>query len=411
MLSPFSTISFVALLGLFTATLSHFSLLDLPMLSSNAARHQPDLDAPIPADRPVDPWFDDAKIGIIVHWGLYSVPGWAPPSGKFGSNPDWKDWFLTAAAPANNPYAEWYLWSQTLPDSLTSKHHAATYGPDADYYETFAPIFANETRSWDGSVWEKWFRWSGARYVVVTTKHHDGYTLFPPSSPHPQLPPHLSHPPNDLISRLMKAFRNPRTPVPHHQRLKVGLYYSGGFDWSFEMGRDVNTWGPLPPKSAEYASWADEHVRELVNRYKPDVLWGDITYPSSPPSAFVPRLLNDYFRKVPHGLVNDRWFMQLDLASAAPRLSNDETYEGDFITPEYTRYRTIPSRKWETCHGVGFSFGYNRMEDGDITGSQGRRELAISAGAEIEGFASVAFNQWGGSIRDKGVPKEPRGEH
>ncbi|KAJ3317116.1 hypothetical protein HDU93_004195, partial [Gonapodya sp. JEL0774] len=100
----------------------------------------PALDEPIPADRPVDPWFDDAKIGIFLHWGVYS---------------------------ANNPYSEWYLWTLRIPNSPTALYHAQHYG-DADYYDAFVPAFNEAVEKWDPSKWERLFRWAGGKYAVVT---------------------------------------------------------------------------------------------------------------------------------------------------------------------------------------------------------------------------------------------------
>ena len=70
---------------------------------------------------PLPDWFQDAKLGIFIHWGLYSVPAWAPPSGELGKV-DWSKWFTT------NAYAEWYLNTLRITDSPTYKHHLETYG-------------------------------------------------------------------------------------------------------------------------------------------------------------------------------------------------------------------------------------------------------------------------------------------
>ena len=82
-------------------------------------------------------WFDDAKLGIFVHWGLYSVPAWAPRAGELSeilASGDWGKWF------ANNPYAEWYMNSYRIAGSATAAYHAATYGADFPY-ANFAPMF------------------------------------------------------------------------------------------------------------------------------------------------------------------------------------------------------------------------------------------------------------------------------
>jgi alpha-L-fucosidase len=119
----------------------------------------------------VPAWYHDAKLGIFVHWGLYSVAAWAPPSDELGKV-DWNKWFY------ENPYAEWYLNSIRLKESLTYKHHAATYGADFDYYR-FAATFLKEMGKWKAASWAKLFRETGAQYSVLTTKHHDGFTLWP----------------------------------------------------------------------------------------------------------------------------------------------------------------------------------------------------------------------------------------
>ena len=116
-------------------------------------------------------WYNNAKLGIFVHWGLYSVPAWATPTGELGKV-DWNKWFY------ENPYAEWYLNTLRLETSKTRAHHEKTYGKDFDYYR-FAETFEKENAKWDPGAWAQLFRETEARYVVLTTKHHDGFTLWP----------------------------------------------------------------------------------------------------------------------------------------------------------------------------------------------------------------------------------------
>src|SRR6476646_1069407 len=97
----------------------------------------------------VPDWYQNAKLGIFIHWGLYSVPAWAPPTGELGKV-DWNTWFK------NNPYAEWYLNTLRIPDSPTRKHHIQTWGENFDYYN-FAKIFNEKTTKWDPTVWAKLF--------------------------------------------------------------------------------------------------------------------------------------------------------------------------------------------------------------------------------------------------------------
>jgi len=166
----------------------------------------------------VPDWYSDAKLGIFIHWGLYSVPAWAPPSGELGKV-DRNKWFY------QNPYAEWYLNSLRLKDSPTYKHHIETYGAKFDYYD-FATIFNKDTQQWKPSEWAKLFHGTGARYVVLTSKHHDGFRLWPSQVPNPKRPSDSITAKRDLVGELTAAVRA--------EGLKMGLYYSGGLDWTFE---------------------------------------------------------------------------------------------------------------------------------------------------------------------------------
>jgi alpha-L-fucosidase len=274
-------------------------------------------------------WFEDAKLGIFIHWGLYSVPAWAEPSGELGKVPPGK-WFY------QNPYAEWYLNSIRLKESGAYKHHAATYGADFDYYR-FGKTFEEQSRQWKAETWASLFREVGARYVVLTTKHHDGYTLWPSKVSNPRRPQGGMNSPRDLVGELTTAVRS--------SGLKMGLYYSGGLDWTFEE-RPVATMADLrttAPKTEEYARYADAHWRELIRLYQPSVLWNDIGYPSlAKPEA----LFADYYNGVADGAVNNRFGVEF----------------ADFTTPEYAKYDKITEKKWESCRGLGFSFGYNQVE-------------------------------------------------
>lgn len=109
---------------------------------------------------PLPQWYADAKLGIFVHWGLYSVPGWAPlvhPEHDFRA-PDYIK---------NNPYAEWYLNVMRIDGSPTQAYHREQYGADYDYYN-FAAVFDREIKKWNPDAWARTFRDAGAKYVA----HH-----------------------------------------------------------------------------------------------------------------------------------------------------------------------------------------------------------------------------------------------
>jgi alpha-L-fucosidase len=128
----------------------------------------------------VPAWYAHAKLGIFIHWGLYSVPGWAPithPDHDFSSNDYIK----------YDPYAEWYLNTMRIDGSPTQAYHREHYGADYDYYN-FAPIFNRESRKWKPEEWAKVFAQAGARYVVLTSKHHEGLRCGRVRLPIPRCP-------------------------------------------------------------------------------------------------------------------------------------------------------------------------------------------------------------------------------
>jgi alpha-L-fucosidase len=107
------------------------------------------------------------------------------------------------------------------------------------------------------------------------------------------------------------------------------------------------------PQTPEYLAYANAHWHELVERYEPCVMWNDIGYPAA---ADLPALFDDYFRRVPDGVVNNRF-------DFIKQTSGD--LHADFITPEYSTEGDPSGRKWESTRGLGSSFGYNRDETND----------------------------------------------
>jgi alpha-L-fucosidase len=276
---------------------------------------------------PLPQWFDDAKLGIFIHWGLYSVPGWAPLTKVDFTNPD----FLKV-----NPYAEWYYNTVRIDGSPTQAYDREHFGANHDYY-AFAETFDSESKKWNPDAWAKVFKDAGAKYVVLTTKHHEGYTLWPSATPNPSLPPARQHASRDLVSELTASVRK--------EGLKMGLYYSGGLDWTFVPGpiTSLQTFNSTMPQSEAYGQYVDAQYRELIERYHPAVLWNDIGYPKSGNPMAIEA---DYYNAVPDGVVDDRFSIK----------------HSDYTTPEYTTLKDINPKKWEECRGLGQSFGYNRAE-------------------------------------------------
>ncbi|MEO5592394.1 MAG: alpha-L-fucosidase [Chitinophagaceae bacterium] len=278
-------------------------------------------------------WYGNAKLGIFIHWGLYSVPAWAIPYGTPDTVTNWKAFYT------NNPYAEWYLNSLRITGSPTQTYHTNKYGAGFDYYN-FKDSLQQKTTNWNAGNWAAIIKSTGAKYVVITAKHHDGYLMYPSKVQHPFLQASQISSPKDFIGALAIAVRA--------KNIKMGIYYSGGLDWSFTTKPVTNLWPDLfeaMPPSKAYAKYADAQMHEIINRYQPDVLWNDVNYPKGENLLSV---FAHLFNTNHNAVVNDRW-------NQYPTLYN-------FTTPEYAVPFSNGFKKWETCRGIGFSFGYNQTE-------------------------------------------------
>lgn len=294
--------------------------------------------------RPLPTWFDNAKLGIFIHWGPYSVPAWAPPfcAGSHGQCDKRTAHTDPATFDGVIPYSEWYLNALRIPGSPTRVHHDATYGADYDYYN-FAKRFDTDVQRWSADSWASLFSDIGARYVVLTTKHHDGFRLWPSAIPNPVAPSLPLTATRDLVGELSSAVRS--------RGMKMGLYHSGGIDWTFtkapvRSAADFMRPGGAIPVGQAYADYCDAQWRELIDRYHPSVLWNDIGYPRE---GQVGRVIDHFYETVPDGVINDRF----------------RTAHPDYITPEYAVKSEITAQKWETCRGIGASFAYSQLETDD----------------------------------------------
>lgn len=301
----------------------------------------------------VPEWFHDAKLGIFVHWGPYSVPGWAQRGASVHEQVAASGWEAMFAA---NPYAEWYLNSLRLGDTPTRRRHDAVYGSGHGYDE-FATEFVGLVERWEPDDWVALFARAGARYAVLTTKHHDGFLLWPSEATAPTKPGRYATR-RDVVGDLAAALRA--------RGLRFGAYYSGGLDWSFcdaPVRRYEDLFDTIV-QSDEFVAYSSGHFRELIERYRPSILWNDIGLPRRFDRE---GLVAAYYDAVPDGLVNDRWSKALpnrDFNSAEMNDPLDDVHS-DFTTPEYARYDEIRPWKWEATRGLGHSFGYNRDETDD----------------------------------------------
>jgi alpha-L-fucosidase len=293
----------------------------------------------------VPAWYNNAKLGIFIHWGLYSVPGWAAHGGDLDQvikSGGWKAWFK------NNSYSEWYLNTLKFEDGPTRKYHNETFGEDFDY-DDFAPQFEDAVNQWNPDSWAELFDKIGARYVVLTTKHHDGFTLWPTKYPCPRKSDYFTK--RDLVGELTNAVRA--------KNMKMGLYYSGGLDWAFNEARietHDDVWLTIV-EEPEFVEYSVNHWKELIDSYQPSLMWNDIGYPAG---ANLEELFAYYYNNIEDGVINDRFPQRSD--EAVEKMERPQSPHHDFVTPEYQTYDEIQEIKWETCRGIGHSFGYNRNE-------------------------------------------------
>jgi alpha-L-fucosidase len=283
--------------------------------------------------RPTPAWFKESGLGIFIHWGAYSVPAWAEPIGELGTI-EKRYWF------AHNPYAEWYYNTVRIDGSPAQLHHQEVYGGAP--YDDFLDQWTAE--SFDPADMTDLFHRAGARFVIPTTKHHDGIALWDAPGTSDRNAVHRG-PERDLIGELAAATRA--------AGMRFGVYYSGGIDWHAAPTPPIVDEGAgfFRPDDEAYAAYAYRHVMDLIARYTPDVLWGDIGYPAAGipegPISFA-NALDSFYAKVPDGVVNDRWGLT----------------HWDFRTSEYQQGLEVQGGgMWQSCRGIGYSFGYNQLED------------------------------------------------
>jgi len=283
-------------------------------------------------------WYLDAKLGLMVSWGAFSVPAWAEPIGELGTVDDWNYWFT------HNPYAEWYRNTIRIEGSPAKQFHIQNFKDCA--YDDLLDMWKAE--SFNPDEWAKLFAYSGAQYIVPLSKHHDGITLWDAPGTGTRNTVYRG-PKIDIMQKIADAVRK--------AGVRFGVYYSGGLDWEVTKNlpphsdNDATSVSANRPVDAAYSFYAYHHVKDLIDRYKPDVLWNDIEWPdfSKREGKYsLDSLFEYYYQQVPYGVVNDRW---------------GADQHRDYKTSEYqlmTENEDLGA--WENCRGIGLSFGYNAVE-------------------------------------------------
>lgn len=245
-------------------------------------------------------WFREAKFGLFIHWGVYAIP-----AGTYDGK-------------QIDGIGEWIMKRGEIP--------MADYQA---YAKEFNPV------QYDPDAWVRLAKEAGMKYIVITSKHHDGFALFDSkvsewdvvdASPYGK----------DLIAPLAAACKK--------HGLKFGLYYSQAQDWN--QGGASGGWDPAQKKDMdEYIrEIAVPQIREILTGYSPDVLWWD----------------------TPHSMNNKRAEQFLPLINLRPGLIHNNRlggdYKGDISTPEQHIPGTGLAGDWESCMTMNNTWGFKSYD-------------------------------------------------
>lgn len=282
--------------------------------------------------RPIPRWWMDAKFGILMIWGPYSVPAYAPVHTK-GETP-YSGWYwhsLVEGRKASGPAEDGFL---------TWAFHKRVYGPDFSYFD-FAPMFRAEL--FDPGEWMDLCVHSGARYVIQATKHHDGFSLWRSAEANRSWGRLWNSadigPKRDLVMAIRQE--------GIRRGLRMGIYYSL-FEW----------YNPL--WLSDHKRYVTEHLfpqfKDIVEHAEPSIIFADGEWDLTSEEWRSRDLLTWLFNDSPVAnevVINDRW-------------GKDTRHEhGGYYTTEYTAGMQGAKHPWEESRGIGFSYPYNRMETFD----------------------------------------------
>src|SRR5437870_7087708 len=233
-------------------------------------------------------WWHEARFGMFIHWGLYSVLG----------------------------RHEWVMENEGIPVS--------EYAP---LVKKFQPM-PHAARAW-----AKLAKQAGQKYMVMTTKHHEGFCNFNTKLTDYCAP--KQGPGRDLVAEYVEAARS--------EGLRVGFYYSL-MDWHHPDGARCATDEAARQRFVEYTHGL---VRELMTNYgKIDISWYDVDWPLDAKGWESEKMNEMVFKLQPDIIVNNR--------NGLP---------GDFSTPEQEIRATKAGRAWESCMTMNDSWGYQRADD------------------------------------------------
>lgn len=270
-------------------------------------------------------WFTDARFGMFIHFGLYSIPAGI--------------WNGTTMG--RNMYAEWIQKQGNWPFGIPDKEYQALT-------KQFNPVKFN------AEEWVLEARNAGMKYIIITTKHHDGFALWPSKVSKYNI---MATPfKRDILDELSKACKK--------YQMKLGFYYSHWLDWEHEGGARPSTqsFASVPPPvqvtDAQFEKYWQQkclpQVRELIENYHPDLMWFDTW---GKPEEISDKRLNELIGLVrqldPNCLINSRILMKHpDIAKKVDYLSM-----GDNNFPD-----EVINQAWETSGTMNHSWGYHQRD-------------------------------------------------
>lgn len=239
-------------------------------------------------------WFADAKSGMFIHWGLYSIP----------AGVHWKN-------PADKGHAEWYVETTKMPMSE---------------YEKFADQF-NPVK-FDAERWAQIALDAGMKYICITSMHHDGFAMWPSK---------VSDRDNWSLSRTPfgKAGRDPLMELKkacEKRGLKFCLYHTI-MDWHSPLYgarrgyNDVAAKSGIQPDMAKFQEYLEASVLEIIERYHPDMLWFDGNWEGCWTLEHGKHLEATIRKTDPNVIINNR-------IGKGNHAKLDKNMLGDYLTPE-----------------------------------------------------------------------------
>lgn len=258
-------------------------------------------------------WFREARFGMFIHWGVYAVPAG-----------EWNGETIKGIG-------EWIMRFRKIP--------VATY-------KSYASDFT--AAKYDPEAWADLAEKAGMKYVVITSKHHDGFALY--DSAVSDWDVMASGAKRDLLAPLAKAVRA--------RDMKFGLYYSQSQDWIHPGGATSGEIGKIwdPAQKGDYDEYlktiALPQASEIIDRYNPSILWWD-TPMQMTPARVAP--FAELMAKHPHIINNNRL---------------GDGFKGDTMTPEqHIPPRGFPGQMFEVCMTMNDTWGY-KVNDKNWKSSQ-----------------------------------------